>query len=117
METKGVLKCYSRSQNRHGLRIDGVGRTSTTPTTAHTSKLIMMSVTMIAIAGKGSLLIYGTREWYFEAFFDMLSRKVGLFGLASSLRTDGDGEVAILKGKIATTTAQGRTKKRGCREM
>lgn len=36
--------------------------TKTMPTAAHTSRLIVMSVTIIAIAGKGSLLRYGTRE-------------------------------------------------------
>lgn len=50
---------------------------------------------MIAMAGKGSLLIYGTREWYSDAFFDILPNTVDLVLLASSLRTDGAGEVAI----------------------
>lgn len=37
-----------------------------------------MSVTMIAIAGKGSLLRYGTREWYSEAFREALLKNDGL---------------------------------------
>jgi hypothetical protein len=36
-----------------------------------------MSVMMIAIAEKGSLLMYGTREWYSEAFFETLWNSEG----------------------------------------
>jgi hypothetical protein len=36
-----------------------------------------MRVTIIAITGNGSLLRYGTREWYVEAFFETLRMNEG----------------------------------------
>jgi hypothetical protein len=55
-----------------------------------------MSVTMIAITGKGSLLRYGTREWYSDALFEASRKNDDLpYG---SLITIGEGrEVAIAR--------------------
>jgi hypothetical protein len=63
------------------LEVDGY--TNTTPTAAQTTRFAAMSATMIAIAGKGSLLMYGTRAWYSEALFEIMPR-VDDLGVSSS---------------------------------
>lgn len=45
----------------------------------------MISVTMIAIAGKGSFCRYGTREWYSEAFVVAWRKNDGLAALFSTM--------------------------------
>jgi len=48
------------------------------PTAAQTSKLAATSVTMIAIAAKGSFRRYGICEWYADALADAFRKKDGL---------------------------------------
>jgi hypothetical protein len=57
----------------------------------------MISVTMIAIAGKGSFCRYGTREWYSEAFVVAWRKNEGLAALLSTMiDAGGDCEFAIV---------------------
>jgi hypothetical protein len=69
-----------------------------------------MSVMMIAIAGKGSLLRNGTRAWYVNALFDALRKNDGL--LSGSLTIIDEGrEVAIAtKVSLRDSTPNARKK-------
>jgi hypothetical protein len=53
-----------------------------------------MSVTMMAIAGKGSFCRYGTRAWYCDALAETLRRKDDLLSVSSTM-TDEGGECAM----------------------
>jgi hypothetical protein len=85
------------------LEVDGY--TNTTPTAAQTTRFAAMSATMIAIAGKGSLLMYGTRAWYSEALFEIMPRVDDLGVSSSWLRVDKSvgGDADIVRGSLTVT--------------
>lgn len=70
--------------------------TNTMPTAAQTKRLTNIKMTIIAIAGNGSFLRYGTRAWYPEALFENCVMSDGFPASTSSLPRDEGLESAIL---------------------
>jgi len=62
---------------------------------------------MIAIAGKGSLLRYGTREWYTEAFFDTFRMNEGR--LSGALEIVDAGREFVMMNRARRRRLVGRT--------
>lgn len=56
----------------------------------------MIRVRMTAIAGKGSFCIYGTREWYLEAFVVAWRQNEGLAVLSTIIDAGGDCEFSMV---------------------
>jgi hypothetical protein len=69
-----------------------------------------MSMAMIAITGKGSLLRYGTREWYSEALFDALRKNDDL--PCGSLTTIDEGREVTITRKVPLENNPSDTRKK-----
>lgn len=86
-----------------GKRSLGLLVTKTIPTAAHTAKFTKTSVTMMAIAEKGSFWRYGVRAWYNEALSEIFLRNEGL--VCGLLERDARCGLVIFKARKRSSSS------------